>query len=154
MQNELIYLLIFCIFLSLQGYYFGWMRPPVALAWLQKAAFVTSSFMLIPVLVFVLVTQSGAIKRLENTGIRPFPGIVASVGISTGSGEEPTWVFEVRAGHGEIHQFYSSPENTGNWSFQDNDGIFLRFRKDNLLLKIAHREGPASNTLIYMIEND
>jgi len=33
MQSSLILLLIFCFTLSLQGYYFGFIRPPAVLAW-------------------------------------------------------------------------------------------------------------------------
>ena len=152
MQSSLIFLLIICFVLSLQGYYFGFFRPTAVLAWLAQATFVISTFMLIPILVYVLVSQSGDIERLENTGIRPYPGIRESVGFGNGRGDNPTWVFEVHANKGEIREFYGSAANTGDWSFQDDDGIYLRFRKKDLVMKIAFRDNRSSDTLIYIIE--
>jgi hypothetical protein len=151
-QSSLIYLLIFFVVLALQGYYFGFVRPPVVLAWLQQATFVIATFLMIPILVYVLVSQSGAIGRLENTGIRPYPGITESVGVGNGVGDHPTWIFEVQASSGDVRKFYSSAENTGDWSFHGDDGIFLRFRKGDLEMKIAHRDSWSSDTLIYMLE--
>ena len=153
MQNSLILLLIFSLVLSLQGYYFGIYRPTAVAAWLAQSTFVIATFMLMPILVYVLVTQSGAIDRLERTGIRPYPGISESVGIATGKGDNPTWVFEVRASGDEIREFYRSAENTGDWSFQGDDGIYLRFVKNDRLMKIAFRDNVSSDTLIYMIED-
>lgn len=153
MQTSLILLLIFSLVLSIQGYYLGFYRPPAVLAWLAQSTFVIATFMLIPILAYVLFTQSGAIERLESTGIRAYPGIKESIGISTGRGDNPTWVFEVRASSEEVREFYGSKENTGEWSFQVDDGIFLRFTKDGQVMKIAFRDNPSSDTLIYMIED-
>lgn len=152
MQGSLIFLLIIGFILSLQGYYFGFVRPPAVLAWLQQATFVIAAFLIIPVLVYVLVSQSGAIGRLENTGIRPYPGIRESVGFGNGIGDHPTWIFEVQASSGDIRKFYSSAENTGDWSFQSDDGIYMRFRNGDLVMKIAHRDSWSSDTLVYMLE--
>lgn len=153
MQTSLFLLLIFSLFLSLQGYYFGFYRPPKVSAWLAQSTFVIATFMLMPILVYVLVTQSGAIDRLENTGIRPFPGIKESVGIANGRGDNPTWVFGVQASSDEIREFYGSAENTGDWSFEGDDGIYLRFRQNNKVMKIAFRDNWSSHTLIYIIED-
>lgn len=153
MQSSLIFLLIVFIALSLQGYYFGFFRPTAVLWWLAQSTFVISTFIMIPILVYVLISQAGDIERLENTGIRPYPGIRESVGYGNGRGDDPTWIFKVKASSAEIYEFYSSAENTGDWSFQGYDGIYLRFRKNNLILKIAFRESWSSDSLIYMIES-
>jgi hypothetical protein len=136
----------------LQGYYFGLYRPVAVLPWLAQSTFVIATFMLIPILVYVLATQSGAIARLENVGIRPYPGIKGSVGIANGRGDNPTWVFEVQGSSKAIREFYRSAENTGNWSFQGDDGIYLRFSKNDQIMKIAFRDNWSSDTLIYIIE--
>ena len=94
----------------------------------------------------------GAIKRLENTGIQPYPGIKESVGIANGRGDNPTWMFEVQASSAEINEFYRTTENTGDWSFQGDVGIHLRFRRNDQVLKIAFRDGHSSGILIYIIE--
>ena len=152
MQNSLILLLVLSLALSLQGYYFGFLRPTAVLAWLQQAAFMISTFLMIPILIYVLVAQSGAIERLENTGIRPYPGIRESIGFGNGWADNPTWVFEVDANSSEIREFYSSAANTGDWSFQGDDGIYLRFRKNDLVMKIAYRDNWSSDTLVYILE--
>jgi hypothetical protein len=148
----MLYLLVFCIFLSIQGYYFGFIRPPAVLAWLSQATFVTSTFLLTPFLVFALVNQAGAIERLEETGLQPHPGIIESVGIANGQGDQPTWVFAVRANSRDIREFYTSTANIGDWSFEGDDGLYMRFTKDGMEMKIAHQDGHTSDTLIYMLE--
>lgn len=153
MQDSFLLMLIFSLVLSLQGYYFGFYRPLTMAPWLAQSTFVSATFLLMPFLVFVLVAQSGAIERLENVGIRPHPGIEESVGIANGTGDNPTWVFAVQASSDEIHEFYGTADTTGEWSFQSLDGIYLRFRKDDRVLKIAFREGWSSNTLVYMTED-
>jgi hypothetical protein len=153
MQNSLILLLIFSFVLSLQGYYFGIYKPLRVLPWLAQSTFVIATFLLMPTIVYVLVTQSGAIKRLENAGIQPFPGIKESVGIANGRGDNPTWIFEVQASSNEIREFYSSTENAGDWSFQSDDGIYLRFRRDDQVMKIAFQDDWSSDTIIYTIED-
>ena len=152
MQDSLILLLIFCAALSVQGYYSGFYRPLAVLSWLAQSTFVIATFMLIPILVYVLVTQSGAIERLEKAGIRPYPGIKGSAGIANVRGDNPTWVFEVQGSSDEILEFYRSTENTGNWSFHGDDGIYLRLSKNDQIMKIAFRDNWPSDTLIYIIE--
>jgi hypothetical protein len=152
MEYSLLFLLIFSLLLALQGYYFGFYRPLPVAAWLAQSAFVIATFMLVPILAYLLVEQSGAIKRLENTGIQPYPGIKESVGIANGRGDNPTWMFEVQASSAEINEFYRTTENTGDWSFQGDDGIYLRFRRNDQVLKIAFRDGHSSGILIYIIE--
>ena len=147
MQNSLLLLLIFSLVLSLQGYYFGVYRPLAVMSWLAQSTFVIAAFVLIPILIYVLVTRAGAIERLENTGIRPYPGIKESVGIANGRGDNPTWVFEVQASGDEIREFYRSAENTGDWSFQGDDGSNMRFRK------IAYRDSGSPDTLVYIIDD-
>ena len=153
MQSSLIFLLIFSLLLALQGYYFGFYRPPPVLAWLAQSAFVIATFMLVPILVYVLIMQSGAIGRLQVAGIRPYPGIQESIGIANGKGDNPTWMFEVQASSAEINEFYRTAENIGDWSFHSDDGIYLRFRRNDKVMKIAFRDGHSSDTLIYIIED-
>ena len=154
MQNSLLLLLILSLALSLQGYYFGFYRPLRVLPWLAQSTFVIATFMLMPILIYVLVMQSGAIERLENVGIRPYPGIKESVGIANGKGNNPTWIFKVQASSAKINEFYRSKENTGDWSFHGDDGSFLRFWRNDQVMKIAFRDGYSSDTLIYIIENN
>ena len=106
MDHTLIFLLIFSLALAVVSYYFGIHRPLPVGAWRSQSAFVVLTFMLIPILVYVLVDQSGAIGRLEGTGIRAHPGIKESVGIANGKGDNPTWVFEVQAGEGYDTHMY------------------------------------------------
>ncbi|MDH3903453.1 MAG: hypothetical protein OEU84_11105 [Xanthomonadales bacterium] len=153
MDHTLIFLLIFSLALAVVSYYFGIHRPLPVGAWRSQSAFVVLTFMLIPILVYVLVDQSGAIGRLEGTGIRAHPGIKESVGIANGKGDNPTWVFEVQASGAEINEFYRAAENIGDWSFQSDDGIYLRLRRNDRVMKIAFRDGHSSDTIIYIIED-
>jgi len=79
--------------LAAEGYYFGFVRPPKVLAWLQQATFILMLLMMIPLVSFALWKQAGAVERLANTGVKPHPGILHSVGLATGPS---TWVFKAK----------------------------------------------------------
>ena len=93
MDSSLILLLIALIALNIQSYYFGWVRPPKVAAWLQQTSFIVLTFLLIPLLVYSLYSQSQAESRLEDYGIVPHPAIKNAVGIANGKGDNPIWLF-------------------------------------------------------------
>lgn len=147
MQLSLILLLLICVLLAIQGYYFGFVRPPRTLAWLQQSTFVIMAFMLIPFLVIVLFQQAGDIENLAQTGFVPHPAITESVGL-TG---ESTWVFEIDASENEVREFYRNAANTGNWQLTTDAGVMMIFSRDRQQMTIGYREGRDKNTVIYML---
>jgi hypothetical protein len=78
------------------------------MAFLQKATFIIMLFMMIPLVSFALWRQAGAIDRLSNTGIKPYPGILHSIGLATGPS---TWVFKTTSTPEDIQSFYHLEDN-------------------------------------------
>lgn len=150
MQSSLIILLIFCALLAAQGFYFGFIKPPRTLAWLQQSTFIIMTFMLIPFLIVVLIQQQGDIEKLAQTGFMPHPAITKSVGL-TG---ESTWVFEIDASENEVRDFYKNPENTGDWKLTIDTGVMMIFSLDSQKMTIGYREGRGANTLSYMLSEE
>lgn len=154
MQSDLILILCLCVALAIQGYYFGFVRPPETLAWLQKGTFVVMTFVLIPFLLFVLNSQSNAVSRLAETGIKPHPDITESIGIGYGGGKDPNWVFEIDADKYQVRQFYLDPQNVGKWELSTDSDIMLIYKKQNETLTIGFREGHDSNVIFYSLTNN
>lgn len=152
MQTSIILLLVACIALAIEGYYFGFVRPPRVLAWLQQATFIIMTFMLVPLLLLVLYYQSAAEDRLKEAGFTPHPSIRESIGIGFGAGNNPIWVFEFDAGEQAFRDFYTSAENTGDWKLVSDNGFFLIFEQAGASMLAGFREGRGSNTLTFTLD--
>ena len=152
MDSSLIYLLIALVVLNIQSYYFGWVRPPRVGAWLQQASFIMLTFLLIPLLVYSLYSQSQAASRLANYGIAPHPAINNAVGIANGSGENPIWLFELKNNENAL-DYYRNMPNAAQWVLTEDLGIQLRFKRDASTLTIVQSGAPNRRNLAYMISN-
>lgn len=73
MEPTMVILLVICIGLASQGYYFGFLRPPKAARWLQQSTFVFMAFLMAPMLPYVLWLQAGAVDRLSQMDVAPHP---------------------------------------------------------------------------------
>lgn len=150
MQFSLIILLIFSALLAAQGFYFGFIKPPRTLAWLQQSTFLIMTFLLIPFLVVVLFQQEGDIEKLAQTGFKPHPAITESVGLTN----ESTWVFEIDASKNEVREFYRNPENTGDWKITTDTGVMMIFSRNSQKMTIGFREARGANTLSYILSEE
>ncbi len=151
MQNTLVYLCIFCLFMAGLTYYIGFIRPPRVLAWLSKAGFLIWLFLLAPILGYVLYQQSGSIDRLEKKGFKAHPAIVESVGISNGVGTNPTWLFKISGDGRDVLEFYRSPEAHAGWEMTGGNDQVLLFRRGNEKMAVAVRNGWTENTLMFSL---
>ena len=152
MDFSLILLLIALVALNIQAYYFGWLRPPTVLAWLQQSSFIVLTFLLIPLLIYALYSQSQALNRLERHGIVPHPAIKNAVGIANGRGENPIWLFELNNNANAL-DFYRNLMQSGQWKLSDDLGIQLRFTGDKNTLTIMQSGAPDRSTLAFMISS-
>ncbi len=151
MDNSLIYLLIAFVLIDIQAYYFGYVNPPSVLAWLQKASFIVFTFMLIPLLVYVLYSQAGSVGRLEKHGIESHAAIQHAVGIANGQGENPTWVFQLNSDEKNVLAFYRQSLSSSSWKQTEDTGLYLRYALEGKTLTIAQRQSAIDNTLTIMI---
>ena len=82
---------------------------------------------LIPVVVVTLWHQAGASARLAEIGFAPHPAFDASVGVASGTGGHPVWVFSTTADPESILAFYRQPGNHGGWSLNSEASRMLVF---------------------------
>ena len=152
MDASLILLLVALIALNIQSYYFGWVRPPKVAAWLQQASFIVLTFLLIPLLVYSLYSQSQAESRLEDYGIVPHPAIKNAVGIANGRGDNPIWLFELEDNEPAL-DFYRNLPESAPWDLSDDLGIQLIFTQQSRTLTIVQSGAPDRSTLAYMVSS-
>ena len=148
MQPELIVLLISCVVLAAQGYYFGFVRPPKVLAWLQQATFVLMLFMMLPLVSFALWKQSGAVERLASTGVKPHPDILHAIGLATGPS---TWVFKSKSNPEDVKSFYHSEDSLQGWELISSSDDMLIVSNGDEKMTISMSRNADSTTIIYMI---
>ena len=151
MEISIIILLIFLILFGILTFYLGFIRPPRVLAWLSQAAFITLTFILIPLCLIALWNQSKATDRLAKIGVVAHPSIKNSVGIATGIGTDPIWVFEVTASPEEIITFYRNELNTHGWTLIEDNPSMLIFKRGTQKLVISANESWTSQIVSYTL---
>ena len=124
------------------------------LAWLQQSSFIVLSFLLIPLLVYVLYTQAIAISRLDAYGVKAHPAIKESIGIGNGAGNDPTWLFKLESTEEDALQFYGKASNTEAWKLVDANDLFLTFKQGEKNMTIAAHGSPGKKTLTIMIKRE
>ena len=106
------------------------------------AGLVLIVFILTPAVLFMLWNQSASYDRLNEIGFRPHPALRSSVGMATGIGENPVWVFAMDGDPRQIVQFYKQNDNHSGWQ--------LVYEGQNLLVY----EREAQSLSIFIAEDD
>jgi len=131
------------------SFYLGFVRPPRVLAWQSKAAFLVFLFMLAPLLVYVLLTQSQAVERLEELGFSAHPGTIEAVGVANGVGENPVWLFKVEDDGERVLDFYRKPGSHPGWELKTDSGNMLIFRQGGRRVTIAAGKRGGVTSLMF-----
>jgi len=150
-DSSLIVLLIAFILINIQAFYFGFINPPKTSAWLQQSSFIVLTFLLIPILAYIIYSQAGSISRLEAHEIEAHPAISNAVGFNNGYDKNPTWVFELTRNEQNVLSFYKQRISTSKWKLVEETGLYLRWKQEGKLLTIAHQISPSKNTLTIII---
>ncbi|PHS32974.1 MAG: hypothetical protein COA95_01245 [Methylophaga sp.] len=108
-------------------------------------------FLIIPILLIVLYGQFGAENRLIKIGFKPHPSFSGSVGVATGTGKNPIWVFSTTAETSSILQFYKDPSNHDSWSIKTENTNGLVFEKGSKNISILISNG---NVVFSLIKNE
>ena len=153
-DSSLIFLLIGFILINVQAYYFGFVNPPKTSAWLQQSSFIILTFLLIPILGYIIYSQAGSISRLEAHGIEAHPAINNAVGFNNGYDKNQTWVFELTSKEQNVLSFYKQSMSTSKWKLVEETELYLRYKQEGRLLTIAHRIAPGKDTLTIMIKKE
>lgn len=156
----IITLLLLLLFASALYYYFFKKRVPDVF-YLGKSSLVIIMFMIVPLLATVLYYQAGAEDRLNAIGFTPHSSFTSSVGIATGTGESPTWLFETDSSKETIIDFYKKEQTHRGWEQIEEDHpkwrleldtrIYISFRKNNNIMRLLASDNMAG--FILSIEN-
>ena len=131
METSLLIILIFCVSFAALLYYVFIFKKEMDLGEQGKAALFTAVFVILPILVIVIWNQFESKDRLSVIGFSPHPGFVSSVGVASGAGKNPIWVFSIEDDELSILQFYKNSENHSGWSLVSESHNSLVFRRGN-----------------------
>lgn len=131
----IITLLLLLLFASALYYYFFMKRVPDVFH-LGKSALVIIVFMIIPILVTVLYYQAGAKDRLNAIGFTPHSSFSSSVGVASGTGENPIWMFATESDKELLVDFYKHEKNYKEWKLSEENDEWLVYTKDNKKMRI------------------
>lgn len=145
--------MVFAFILLGISYYLGYKAPAGRFPWIARASFLSVAFLLLPALVVILFYQSSAKDRLLQTGFVPYPEITETVGISFGTGSNPTWIFKVKTDDG-IEEFYLDESNRPGWSFVKSGENVSIYQKGNSKMMVGKNRGLTSSSIIYMLESN
>ncbi len=106
MDPTLIGLLIGCIVWAALLCYFFIYQGAKDLGEGSKSALVIVTLLLVPVIGFVLWGQKQSLQRLEELGFEAYQGLGHSVGVATGAGDSPTWLYSLSSSEDAFLGFY------------------------------------------------
>ena len=99
-------------------------------------------FILTPAVLVMLWIQTTSDDRLNEIGFRPHPALRSSVGLATGIGDNPVWVFAIDGDPRQIMEFYKVQDNHSGWQ--------LVYEGQNLLVY----EREAQSLSIFLADDD
>jgi len=145
---RLIGLLIVFIALAALSFYVGFLQPRDRFDWRSQAAFLVLTFMLIPVVVFTLTQQAGAVGRLEAHGTTPHPAVRHVLGITAGQCPAPVWVFTSAVEDAARLDFYDDPATRPGWEISQRGATMLVLRQGDARLSVS---ATSTGRIIYML---
>ena len=141
METSLIITLGFCLSFAALLYYVFVVRNAMDLGDRGKASLFTTLFVILPVLVLVLWNQSESKDRLSEIGFTPYSGLISSVGVVSGGGENPMWMFSSEDDENVILRFYKHSENHAGWSLVSETQRSLTFERGKERITIHVGQG-------------
>lgn len=106
-----------------------------------RSALVIVLGLLILALGLALWSQNRSYSRLEHLGFAVFDGLGNSVGVATGGGPDPTWLYSLSVPETEVLDFYRRPENYQDWELTSDSSNALLFERGNLKMRLQIGRG-------------
>ena len=117
-------------------YYIFIVRRQSDIGSLGVSAMMVMLFIITPIMLMAVFSQSGAEQRLKEHGFSPHPNFTGSVGVATGEGENPIWVFSTDTNMQSIVKFYKKPGNHDGWLLVSESNNRLVFVKKDQRMSI------------------
>ncbi len=131
----IITLLILLLFASALYYYF-FMKRLQDVFHLGKSALVIIMFMIVPILATVLYYQAGAKDRLIAIGFTPHSSFSSSIGVGSGTGKNPIWMFATELDREILIDFYKHEKNHKEWNLSQENDKWLIYTKDDKKMRL------------------
>lgn len=144
MDQALIYFLIGCLTWAALLYYLFVIRKAPDLGAGGKSALVVLTALLIPLIGFALWNQNESHARLEKLGFPVYSGFESAVGVATGAGPEPTWLYALRTSPSAVLNFYRRPENHSGWALVSETSSSLEFKRETRKMRLEVSNGNAA----------
>ena len=141
MDPTLITLLIGCILWAVLLCYFFIYRRAKDLGAGGKSALIIITFILVPVIGFVLWGQKQSFQRLEELGFEAYQGLGHSFGVATGAGDSSTWLYSLSSSEDALLDFYRNPAKHKGWKLIAEESGGLTFERGNSKMLIRVSDG-------------
>lgn len=141
MQTSLILILVFSLSFAALLYYVFIVKRQLDLGGRGVAGMIVILVIITPIILMVIFYQSGAEQRLKKYGFNPHPDFTGSVGIVTGLGENPIWLFSANTKTEFIVEFYKKTDNHDGWVLiSENNSRLVFVKKDKKMSIIISNE--------------
>ena len=147
MDTSLIITLSLLLLFAWALYYYLFIKRESDFFYLGKSGLFLIMFFIAPIIATTLYYQSGAKDRLQKTGFTPHSSFEASVGVATGTGDNPIWMFSTAFDKQIIIDFYKQEQNHQGWKLTGEDEKWLIFSKKDKKMRI----NVSNNTALFMI---
>ena len=147
METSLILILGISLSFAALLYYIFIVKRQMDIGSKGVAAMIVILVIITPIILMVLFYQSSAEQRLKKYGFNPHPDFTGSVGIATGSGENPIWLFSTNAKTESIVKFYKKADNHDGWLLMSENSNRLVFVKKDEKMSINLSNENVSFTL-------
>ena len=136
MQTSLILILGISLSFAALLYYVFIVKRQLDIGSRGVAGMIVILVIITPIILMVIFNQSGAEQRLKKYGFNPHPDFTGSVGIATGSGENPIWLFSTNTKTEFIVKFYKQADNHDGWVLISENNSRLVFVKKGKKMSI------------------
>ena len=147
MNPTVIIFLIVCIAWTALIYYIFFIRRASDLGAGGKSAFVIVVGIIIPILCMSLWSQAQSYNRLEELGFTVYEGLGNSVGMATGVGKSPTWLYSLKTSQERVLEFYRQPRNHKDWKLTSESTNSLEFMRGKLNMLIQAND----NNVVFLL---
>lgn len=147
MDTSLIITLTVLLLFAWSLYYYLFIKRESDFFYLGKSGLVIIMLIIVPILATILYYQAGAKDRLNAVGFTPHSSFDSSVGVATGTGDNPIWMFSTEFQKQAIIDFYKQEQNHKGWKVTSEDEKWLIFTKEDKNMRI----NISNNTVLLMI---
>ena len=128
-------------------YYYLFIKREPDFFFLGKSGLFLIVLFIAPMIATALYYQSGAKDRLKENGFTPHTSFESSIGVATGTGDNPIWMFSTELDKTSIIGFYKQKQNHQGWILTGEDDKWLTFTKNDKKMRININ----NNTALFII---